>query len=241
MSLSLLDFLNGSFSLIFVCVSVGIGLKIASKFLEIKQRMFILVGIGWAGICSPWWPSSMVFICYLITGKGLEPQIYFFIGNAFLHFFITIYLIGLTDMIFHNYQKLLVSIFVAIGVIFEIYFLYYLFTDSSQIGDLKGLFDVTYKSIVMIYLIFCMFSIVIPGILFAIKTLKSESREIKLKGKLLILAFLGYFIGAILDAAITLTPITLILVRLILIISATLFYLGFLMPNFIKNRMLKSA
>jgi len=237
MSLPLVDILNGCFSLIFVCVSVVIGLKIASKFFEIKQRMFILVGLGWAGICSPWWPSSISFACYLLTGKGLEPYIYFFIGNAFLHIFITLYLIGLTDMIFHNYQKLIVSIFVAVGVVFEIYFLYYLFTDTSQIGELKGLFDVTYKSIVMLYLIFCMLSIFIPGILFALKTLKSESREVKLKGKLLVLAFFGYFFGAIFDAALTLTPLILILTRSILISSSILFYLGFLLPNFIKKRM----
>ncbi len=241
MSLPLVDILNGCFSLIFVCVSVVIGLKIASKFFEIKQKMFILVGLGWAGICSPWWPSSISFVCYLLTGKGIEPYIYFFIGNAFLHFFITLYLIGLTDMIFHNYQKLIVSIFVAVGVVFEIYFLYYLFTDPSQIGDLKGLFDVTYKSIVMIYLVFCILSIFIPSMIFALNALKSESSEIKLKGKLLILAYLGYLIGAILDAAITLTPIILILTRSLLISSSTLFYLGFLLPNFIKNRMLKSA
>jgi len=241
MSLSLLDFLNGCFSLIFVCVSVGIGLKIASKFFEIKQRMFFLVGIGWAGICSPWWPSSTAFVCYLITGKGLEPHVYFFIGVVLLHFFMTIYLIGLTEMILHNYQKLIIVILIAIGVAFETYFLYNLLGDPSQIGYLTGLFDITYAGFVMIYLIFCILLIYTFNVLFSIKALKSESRDIKLKGKLLIIAINRYFIGAILDAAITLTPITLILTRSILISSSILFYLGFLLPNFIKNRMLKST
>ena len=48
-----------------------------------------------------------------------------------------------------------------------------------------------------------------------------------------------FTIGALLDAALTPAILTLILVRLILIASSIFFYLGFFLPEKIKNWLLK--
>ena len=241
MVLTAIDILNGSFSLIFSIVTVIVGLKIASRYFVIKQRIFLFVGLGWAGICSPWWSSSISFLSFLITGKGLEPVVYFFIGNVILHISITLYLIGVTDMIYKEKQKFIIGFFTIIGVIYNIYFYYYLFTDPSQIGELEGLFDVTYVRIVSLYLLFDMAIIYILTRLLARQSLKSEEHVIKWRGRFLIPAITCYLIGAILDATIVLTEITLIITRLILISGSILFYIGFLMPNFIKKIIIKEG
>ena len=79
----------------------------------------------------------------------------------------------------------------------------------------------------------------IPGILIARESLKSEDREIKLKGRFLLIAFISWTIGALMDAALDPNIITLTIARLILISSAIEFYCGFLLPERIKKIFLK--
>ncbi|MHA1467605.1 MAG: hypothetical protein ACTSP6_05940, partial [Promethearchaeota archaeon] len=62
--------------------------------------------------------------------------------------------------------------------------------------------------------------------------------EIKLRGKFLMAAFISWTFGAIADAIIPLTVITLPIIRIILITSAIEFYIGFVLPDWIKKRLL---
>ena len=79
----------------------------------------------------------------------------------------------------------------------------------------------------------------IPGILIARESLKSDDKEIKLKGRFLLAAFISWTIGAIMDAALQPNIITLTIARLILISSALEFYTGFLLPEKVKKIFLK--
>ena len=239
MSLSAIDFLNGLFSLIFVSVTIIVGLKIASRYFKIKNRVFLLVGLGWAMMCSPWWSSTISFLCVILTGKGLEPVMYFFIGNLVMHLTIVLYLTGLTDMIYKEKQKIIIGVIVLLGLIYNIYYYYYLITDPNQLGVLEGYFDVTYVGIVRIYLLCYMFTVFSFTVLLARQSRKSDQPDIRLTGTLLLIAIFLFLIGALLDAAIVLTEITLIITRIILISSSIIFYLGFLMPEFLKKRVIK--
>ena len=241
MVLSPIDFLNGLFSLIFVSVTIIIGLKIAHRYFKIKNRVFLLVGLGWAGICSPWWPSSISFIFVLITGKGLETFVYLFIGNVIFHLSITLYIIGVTDMVYKDKQKMIVGIYIVYGIIYNIYFYWALFTDPAIIGELKGYFDVTFVRIVSIYLFSAIIIVFTFTLLLARQSFKSDQPDIKLTGKLLLIAILFFATGSVLDALIVLTEITLIITRIILITGSILFYLGFLMPDFLKKRVVKES
>ena len=82
-------------------------------------------------------------------------------------------------------------------------------------------------------------SYLISGINFALKTIELSTPEMELRGKLLLIAFPSFCIGAFLDALIPTNAITLIVFRLILISSAIEFYLGFTLPDFIKKSLLK--
>ena len=76
------------------------------------------------------------------------------------------------------------------------------------------------------------------GVLIAINSIKSDTPEIKLRGKFLLAAFISWSFGAIADATIPLTVITLPIIRIILITSAIEFYIGFVLPDWIKKRLL---
>ncbi|MFX0073477.1 MAG: hypothetical protein ACFFAO_20560, partial [Candidatus Hermodarchaeota archaeon] len=75
---------------------------------------------------------------------------------------------------------------------------------------------------------------------FAFDSMKSEKVEIKLKGKFLATAWISFIIGAALDTGfISLTPLLLIITRLLLISSAIEFYFGFFLPDWLKKVVIK--
>ena len=77
MALELVDFLQGSFSLIFVLISVYIGISILLKFFKYKSRLYILVGISWIGVANPWFPDSISFVLNILFQESLAIEWYF--------------------------------------------------------------------------------------------------------------------------------------------------------------------
>jgi len=240
MSLSLLDTLNGVFSLIFVVISLLIGFIILSRFFKYKERIYLLVGATWIFISEPWWPSSLSFLIALINGVGIPKGVYFLIGNIFVPVAIVFWLLAFTEFLYSEKRKLILSIFAVIGTIFEILFFSFLFLNQSLIGELSGPVDVNYKSFIMVFLILFLLIVVITGFLFANLSLKSEDPEVKLKGKLLIIAYITFSVGALLDSSVPFSEATIIIIRLILIMSAICWYGGFLLPKWMKKLLLKS-
>ncbi len=236
-----LEILNGIFSLIFVIITNVVGMIIASKYFKLKQREFLLVGISWMGICSPWWPSSISFLLVLISGRGLSTQMYFLIGNSLIPIFILIWLTAFNKLRYNGKQKKIIIIYALYGIIFEIIFFNLLFNDYNSIGELKGYTDVEYKYFVMGYLLSIVLTIFVTGIIFVKASLKSEDPEIKLKGKLLLIGLLSWVIGALMDAAIPLNLITLPIIRILLISSSIMFLGGWILPTWMKNLFLKEV
>lgn len=164
---------------------------------------------------------------------------YIFIGNFIIPLFWVLLIIAFTDMKHQRRQKLFLSIIIILGIIFYINLFYYLIVDPSVLGDLPGIVDIEYKNILRYFLIFMVLLIFTVGTLIATTSMKSEDLEVKLKGKFLLLAFILFTIGAFADAVLTLTVITLPIVRIILITSSIFFYFGYVTPNFIKKWFLK--
>lgn len=240
MSLTPIDTVNGIFSLIFVTISFLVGIIILSRFLKYKERIYFLVGITYILIASPWWPSCVSFLVAISNGIGIAPQVYFLIGNVLTPIAIVFWLLAFTEFLYSEKRKLILSIFAIIGGIFEILFFVFLFLNPSLIGELNGPVDVNYRSFIMIFLIIFLSIVVITGFLFANLSLKSKDPEVKLKGKLLIVAYIAFAVGALLDASVPFNELIVIIIRLILILSALCWYGGFILPKWMKKFLLKN-
>lgn len=140
----------------------------------------------------------------------------------------------MTELKYESIKTHLRLIVIFIGITFYLMFFYYLFTDSSQIGELKTPVDVEYELFIILFFIIYIIFVLVIGIGFAVESLKSDNPEIKLKGKFLLIAFILFVIGAGLDSIIT-YPIT----RLILVASSIFFYFGFMLPRWIKELFIK--
>lgn len=239
MSLSLLDTINGIFSLIFVAISLFIGLIILSRYFKYKEKIYFLVGATWIFISEPWWPSCISFLIALVNGWGISEGLYFLIGNVFIPLAIVFWLLAFTEFLYSEKRKLILLTSIIIGAIFEILFFTFLFLNQRLIGDLNGPVDVNYKSFIMIFLILFLIIVVTTGFLFANLSLKSDDPEVKLKGKLLIVAYITFSIGALLDSSVPFSEATIVIIRLILIMSALCWYGGFLLPKWMRKLFLK--
>ena len=235
MQIGLTEILQGSFSLIFVIISVIIGLKIFIKYFEHKSNQLLFVGLTWIGLSTPWWPDSINLILILTTNSILSIEANFIIGTSAMPLFLLIWLKAFTEFAYREKQKLILITFLIVGLIFEIIFFYFLFTQPNFIGTFKTPFQVVYGIYIEIFLVIFLLVVLITGILFGKKTLSSEDPELKVKGKFLIAAFVLFTLGAFIDSII---PELFILARVVLDISAISFYFGFLLPDWFKERLL---
>jgi hypothetical protein len=227
--------LNGILSILYVIISVIIGILMISKYFKYRERLLILVGLTWIGLVSPWYPSSISFITYLLTGQGLSLEWYLFIGNFLAPFIIMIWIYAFTDLLYPKRKKITMTIASLYAIIFEFVLIFFLVTDPTSLGTYNPPIDVEYKFIMMGLAIAMILIILSTGIIFARESLRSNNPKMRLKGKFLFAAFFSYTIGAILDAAIPLNPFTLTLARIVLISSAIEWYLGFILPEVIEN------
>ena len=238
MVLTTLDLINGLFSIIFVAISTLVGLTIASKYIKSKLRTLLFIGIAWILIVSPWWPSSASVILALATGEGLSLEMYLLLGNLFTPVFMFFLVAAFTEIYYNDKQKIILIIFAIIGILIEIYLVYFIIVDPCVLGELQGIVDIEFRGLLRIYLLIDILLVLVLGFLIALNSLRTETPEIKLRGKFLMLAFISWTVGAIADASLPLNFITLTIIRIVLITSAIEFYIGFILPDWIKKHFL---
>ncbi len=239
MVLSVIEFMQGFFSLLFVVISVLVGLRLIFKYFEVKKRVFLLVGLAWIGFSNPWIPDSINFVLILSFNITLNEVAYLIIGNVFLPFFLIVWLIAFTDLLYKDRQKQILLISVILTVIFEISFFALLAVNVNLIGKSLGPFHYEFSPFIEVYLIICILVVLITGLLFSRESFRSSIPELRLKGILLMIAFVSFAIGSILDSTIPLTAITVLITRIILISGAVEFYGGLILPNWMKKLFLK--
>lgn len=240
MSLQPIDHINGISSLIYVIVTILVGLTILMKYFKFGKRAFLFVGLTWIGMSEPWMPSGFSYLSNLIVGVGLPIEAYVIIGNVFAPLTNFFWFYAFTDLLYKEKQKLILAIIAIISVVFEIVFFTFLAIDPSLIGvwgegSAVIHIDITYQTVIMVYLLYIVATMLITGIIFARNSLQSQVPEVNLKGKFLLVAFLAWCIGAILDSSIPLNVVTLPITRIILVSSALIFYIGYILPPGIKD------
>jgi len=239
MELTQLQFLTGLFSLILAIISIYVGLYIASRYRKFNNKILLYVGISWVGMTNGWWPSSISFLLVITTGNPLSEVQYFLIGNIVIAWWLFIWMIGVTELLYKERQKLILIIFAIYAIVYQLVLFYYILTDPSKIGTLQGPVDVQYRGLLAVLLITILVIVLITGLLFARESLKSDNPESKLRGKFIALAFISWAIGGVADAVIPLNLITLPLIRILLISSSIEFYIGIILPNPVKRIFLK--
>ncbi|MBY8978877.1 MAG: hypothetical protein KGD72_00670 [Candidatus Lokiarchaeota archaeon] len=249
--MDIVDILQGSLSLIFVIISFIIGVTIISKYGKIKNRIYILVGLTWLTLSTLWLPEASSFLMSLFIQRTLAIEWYFILGNVFVPVALICWVTAYTDMVNKDKQKIAIVLILIFGVVFEVLFFYNFFLDINLIGviTLSRPFSADLGYFLAILLLISFLILFVTGFKFARKSIKSENKEVRLKGKLLQFAFIAFTIAAVIektarsiligtvfpDPTILLFSVMLVVMRLLLIASAFAFYGGFLLPNWMKK------
>ncbi|MBY8986403.1 MAG: hypothetical protein KGD65_15120, partial [Candidatus Lokiarchaeota archaeon] len=199
--MELVDILHGSFSLLYVIISFSLGLIILFKYFKFKNRLYVLVGLTWIFLSFPWLPDSISFLLNVFVQTSLASEWYFIIGNIFIPIALISWIIAYTDMINRDKQKLTVSIILIFSLVFEIIFFTLFFMDVDLIGLIDPLrpFSADLGALLIVFLLITMLIMLITGVKFSLKSIQSEDKEIRLKGKLLRVAFIAFTIAALLE------------------------------------------
>ncbi|MEJ2296840.1 MAG: hypothetical protein P8Y23_19000 [Candidatus Lokiarchaeota archaeon] len=106
-TLTAFQFLYGALTFIAVIISVLLGILIAFKYLKYKKIDFILVGLTWIFLVSPYWSDAIQFILTTLVGVELNPNLYYFIANAFIAPIHIIWIYAIADFLFPLILRLL--------------------------------------------------------------------------------------------------------------------------------------
>jgi len=240
MELQPFEIFNGITEIIFVGITMVLGISIIAKYFTTKNRELLLVGLTWIIMTEPWIAGIYSFLFTLFTGSMITTEAYLIVGFTILPLSIILWSIAFTDLVYKESQKIIVSIVLISSVFFEIFFFYFLFTQSLVLAVLHRPLEVEYKLFIQLYLISMIAFTLLTGIIFAQKTKQSGGAELKWRGNLLILAFILLVIGSLFDTIFTQDILLILFKRLILIFASFSFYCSFVIPKWLKNLILRN-
>lgn len=236
-NLSELEFLQGLFALIFVTISVVIGIRILLKYFSLKQPEYITIGLTWIFMGSAWARACVNFVFFLIF--GVSSGLGIAIDVIFLPVALMCWIYSFSHLIYPDSEKKIVLAFGAICIPVEIITIIFLIIQPELIATAPTPFNNEFTLFFMIFLIFILLSTLITGVIFAVKSMAYDDKRIQWRGRFLLIAFISFVISALIDAIFPITALTLVLARVLLISSAIEYYIGFHMPERIAKLLIK--
>jgi len=233
--------LSGIFGFIAVVIAWFYGIIVLIKYVKTKEKMLFYFFLAIIFTMSPWYPSGLGYIYWLFTRQEIAYQVYVLLGTIgvpiALFSWLQIYMPTL-----HQKQKDLVTmVIICLTILFYIYlFISVFFAPGAPVEDLIGIkrnpIDIDYKGFILVFLAISLLISTITGNDFSIASLKvKDNPAILWKGRFLIISFNLFAIGAIGDGFIPLTPVTLIIFRTFMMISSTTYYIGFILPKWMRK------
>jgi len=239
MTLTLVDYVNGSLSLVFVIISVYIGIILILKYKKYQEITLLYVGITWIIMCEPWWPHSVSFIVSLITEGGLDIRTFYFLAVTFIPIGLLAWLKASLEFMNVKSQKSILILSAIIMGIFEIIFFIVLIVDPSIIATMLTEVDAVNHLFILLYFLVVLGIFLITGILFALNAMKTDLKKNKMKGRILLIAILVYTLGGIIDGAFEMGIGVLVASRILLLLSSVLFYFGFILPKWLEKILIR--
>ena len=208
------------------------------KYFKYKNRELLFVGSTWCLITSPFWSDIISFLAILFFGTPLSDFFYFLFSLGFIPIAHVTWMAAITSFFYKEKQKIVVIIFFFEAILFEILFISFLIIEPLIIGTRVPMSHVEWAPFTIFYFVFSILVFLLTGIIFALHCIKLPDKETKLKGKLLLIAFISFVIGTIIEIYPLFFEFKYVLSRIIIFSAALEFYLGFALPNWLKKRIL---
>ncbi|MFW9972911.1 MAG: hypothetical protein ACFFDF_22180 [Candidatus Odinarchaeota archaeon] len=236
--------LSGILGTLAIAIAWLYGGIVLYKYIKTKQKVLFYFFLAIIFTISPWYPSGFGYIYWLITGWEIVYPAYVLIGTVGVPIALLAWIQIYIPALLPKYKNVATWFAICFSIAFYVYFIYFLFIANGApvealIGSKENVIDIDYKSFTLVFLGIGLFISTITGNHFAIASLKQKDNPIlKWKGRFLLISFNLFAIGAIGDGFLPLTPATLIIFRTLMMFASTFYYIGFILPEWVK-RLLK--
>ena len=238
MTISFEDHIIGISTLIWVVICTAVGIIIMLRYHKYKQNILIYWGIAWCGMALIHYPAVVSYIVALFNGVGLTLQQYLMFGMQDTAATFMFFLYVVMELVWKEKQKIAMIIFGSIHTVFLVAWYIIVFIDPTSLGQLESIVDIKYAGIASLFALYISITFVTLGIALSIKLIKSGSKENKWKGIFILICFVSYTGAAFMDS-LPLSTTVLLILRFVFVSAAIEMYIGWLMPDFIKKRLIK--
>ncbi|TFF87401.1 MAG: hypothetical protein EU550_03310 [Promethearchaeota archaeon] len=230
----------GIVTLIFVIVTLIVSGRMIYQGIKLKVSTFSYVGIEYIGVASCWFGVALNFVSILLFNTVPAWELHFIAHGGILTIAQIFWVFAMTKLlpIKEKYHKKIQIAAIIIGLIVEITYIIIIFTNQSWLGIPVAPIQIVYGPFSYIYLMAQLLVFTFFGFWFVIESLKSANPKVKLKGKFLALSFSLFTFASFLEVFFTEIWVF-IIARLIIMSSAFLFYIGFMLPEQIEKIFLK--
>lgn len=239
-----------SFSLVFIIITLIVGARIVSKYFSTDSSVFLIIGLAWIGLSFPWLPEAFKFFFILLQVPLQENfliLLYLGVNIMAAPIVLILWIYGTNKIlsIRNSHKKGLFIGTVVLTILFEslIVILLPINKDFIVSGYTPEFYSINWSDLIVVFQILLVLIVFISGLLFARESLSSDNVEVQLKGKFLLIAFISFVFGAVLEVFFTVKTIPglifKIISRLILMSSSLEFFMGFIFPERVKKVFLK--
>ncbi len=236
-SLDTFVLLTELFRLGLVIIGYILSFKFFAKYSSFNREEYKYVGLSWLTFTTGYIPGVVVFLSLILFNYSGEFLILFLICNVYLSPFVALFWFYAVACINYPKSKNIIKwISIVVCIVFEIFALYINLFFPNLIGTMQSRFEFQYGMPIMIFISILFVITLITGIQLSIIGMRSSDKEIRLKGRFLLVAFIMLFFGGISDAMLeTINPIFGIIAKLFLILSVFTYYYGFFLPKWLKK------
>ena len=233
------EIIQGFVGLINLTITTIVGLKILSKYFTHKRVELFTVGIMMIFVTSAWWGSAFAFVFYVLFDYEISDVAYIFISYGLVSITSIFWFYSFGYLVYPKSKWKIAGVWLAFSIVYTIIFMALLFTNPSLLAVRVTRFDSETRTIVSLYVLLSLLLSLITQYIFFRRSTSSEDKRIKWKGRFIFFGFIMFLIGGILDSVFQLTPTTLFLTRMMLVISAIISYIGWVMPDKVANWLVK--
>ncbi len=230
----------GIVTLIFVGVTLLISGKMIYRGIRIKNKLIAYVGISYFGLASCWFGVALNFLSVLIFRVIPPWELYFLAHGGIVTIALVFWITAMSELLMlkEKTRKKVIIVSVILASITEIIYIIIIFTETDLLGIPKAPIQVVYEPFSYVYLMTDLMIFLCFGFYFVRESLAANEPTIRLKGKFLGASFMIFTMGSILEVFVQEIWIF-VIARIIIMSSAVLFYIGFLMPSKIEKALLK--
>ncbi|MFX1260277.1 MAG: hypothetical protein ACFFAN_20695 [Promethearchaeota archaeon] len=228
----------GIIAIILVTFGTLIGSAMIYKYFKYKYRPLLLWGLCWVLLMRYFLPYAINFILLLIGREILSPENFLIIAYSSHPLTTILWVVAWTEIMYKKKIKLFASIAIIYGIIFQIIFWTFFFTDVSLLITRVSPFS--YEPEIVLQLPFfseTLLFLILAFLLYRVGH-KTTDKEIRAKGTFFFVHSISFFLAIVLYVIIR-GLIGLILSRIFMMFSAVCLYTYLVWPNWVKKIILR--